>query len=118
MSELSSVEEAQYQNMANRRQTYDTLMWQTPVLSLTAQAFLFNIALDLTKGNFAQIGASALAIIVSFASIQLMAKHRCHEVKTSEWLHDFEEQHQKYGLKPINPSEWAPKGKNPWHWLI
>ena len=39
----------QYPILAARNQHFNSLLWQTPVLSLTAQAFLFSIALS--KGN-------------------------------------------------------------------
>lgn len=35
-----------YAALAERRLQWDSLLWQVPVLSLTAQAFLFTIALS------------------------------------------------------------------------
>jgi hypothetical protein len=40
---------AEYAAIAARRTQWDSLLWQVPTLSLTAQAFLFTIAL--TQGN-------------------------------------------------------------------
>jgi len=68
-----------YQSLAARRLGYDTLMWQVPVLSLTAQAFLFTIALSSGSSPWARIVASTLSFAVAIISIQLMAKHRFHE---------------------------------------
>ena len=48
-----------YEVIAGRRNTYDGLLWQMPMLGLTAQAFLFTIALG-SGGRFARITASLL----------------------------------------------------------
>jgi|SRR5579884_1627377 len=54
-------------------------MWQVPVLSLTAQAFLFTIALSSTSSPAARLTAATLSFVVAVISMQLMAKHRLHE---------------------------------------
>ncbi len=38
------IDAVQYQLLANMRINQDTMVWQTPILSLTGQAFLFVIA--------------------------------------------------------------------------
>lgn len=68
-----------YQSLTARRLGYDTLMWQVPALSLTAQAFLFTIALSSGSSPWARIVASGLSFIIAIISMQLMAKHRFHE---------------------------------------
>ena len=45
MSDLDLSRET-YAIVAARRTQFDQLVWQVPVLSLTAQAFLFSIALS------------------------------------------------------------------------
>jgi hypothetical protein len=42
--EPKDVSDLQYELIAARRSHYDYLLWQTPVISLTGQAFLFQIA--------------------------------------------------------------------------
>lgn len=69
-----------YQSLETRRSGYNTLMWQVPVLSLTAQAFLFTIALNSSSGPEARLIASVLSLVVAIISMQLMAKHRFNEV--------------------------------------
>lgn len=81
-----SINTVQYQIVASRRQATDTLMWQTPALCLTAQAFLFTIALDSQSVLGARSVAMALSVAVSLACIQLMCKHRHYEVLDSQWL--------------------------------
>lgn len=74
-----------YQALSQRRSGFDTLVWQTPALSLTAQAFLFTIALG-NNGSGARLASSFLAMVVTFMSMQLMSKHRYHEIHDGEIL--------------------------------
>ena len=78
-----------YQTIANRRQVYDTLIWQVPVISLTAQAFLFTIALGSTS-IVARLISASLAFVTSVISMQLMSKHRLHESIDSKLLEKLE----------------------------
>ncbi len=85
-----SIDKRQYAVLADRRTSLDTLLWQTPVLSLTAQAFLFSILLgaDISRGP--RLVAALLSFLVALASMQLMAKHRLHEVIAGKHLEAFE----------------------------
>lgn len=65
-----------YQVLESRRQSHDSMMWQVPALGLTAQAFLFTVALDAGSSRMARLIASALALSVALMSIQLMDKQR------------------------------------------
>jgi hypothetical protein len=47
-------EQIQYQVIGSRRQQFDNLLWQVPILSLTGQAFLFTIALTAGNSEFAR----------------------------------------------------------------
>jgi len=69
------------------------MLWQTPVISLTAQAFLFTIAL----GNVDHLGrfiASLLTVIAALASAQLSAKHRYFEIHYSKLFGSVEREKQ------------------------
>lgn len=79
-----------YQAIASRRLQWDYLEWQVPALGLTAQAFLFTIAVGGGSSQLARIVASALAVIVAFLCVTLMARHREAELLDAEWLEDFE----------------------------
>lgn len=92
----------QYGVVAGRRQTYDQLLWQTPVLSLTAQAFLLTIALGHDSSIAARLMSASLSLITALASIQLMAKHRYYEVLASHALQKFEDEKKKDGLEPVH----------------
>ncbi|MBX3461577.1 MAG: hypothetical protein KF830_00255 [Planctomycetes bacterium] len=85
------ISKDQYETIASRRATYDSMLWQTPVLSLTAQSFLFTIALDAGSAEGARVISSVLALAAAVASMHLMSKHRLFEVQDSHRLSDFEQ---------------------------
>jgi hypothetical protein len=80
-----------YKVLSNRRNLRDDLLWRAPVLGLTAQAFLLTIALNSASSVFAKIFSSFLAIITSFMSMQLMAKHRYFEKLDNLHIEQLEE---------------------------
>lgn len=82
--------EVVYSAVAARRQQWDNLVWQVPVLSLTAQAFLFTIAIGGDSQRIARVIASLLSLVVTFLCMTLMARHRQAEIMDAHWLEDFE----------------------------
>jgi hypothetical protein len=104
-----------YQSLAARRMGYDTLMWQVPALSLTAQAFLFTIALSDSSVPEARLTASALSFVIAIISLQLMAKHRFHEeidAKLAEKLERELELDSVLGFVPHAPPSVRAKTVN------
>lgn len=87
-----------YQVVAARRLQWDNLVWQVPVLSLTAQAFLFTIALGGDSTRAARVISSVLSLVVSALCMSLMARHRQSEIMDAHLLADHEA--QKWGIKP------------------
>ena len=85
-------DEMLYQVVAARRAQWDNLLWQVPVLSLTAQAFLFTISLAPDTSRIARGIAALLSIVMSILSITLMARHRQAELTDAHWLEDYEKQ--------------------------
>lgn len=79
-----------YQAVAARRAQWDNLVWQVPVLSLTAQAFLFTIALGVGVSRTARIISALLSLIITLLSVSLMARHRQAEVTDALWLEAYE----------------------------
>ena len=79
-----------YQAAETRRSALDQMMWETPALSLTAQAFLLTVGLQGGTSPAGRMLAGALGLGAAFASMQLLAKHRLHEVLLSRWLSNFE----------------------------
>lgn len=114
MDDKRTVEQLQYQIVAARRQGTDSMMWQVPVLSLTAQAFLLTIALAPGAGRPAQVVSAGLALVASITSIQLMAKHRFHELADSKWLEAFENDRMNQGFEAVHGRPARPTGKSPW----
>jgi hypothetical protein len=58
--------------------SYTTLLWQVPALSLTAQAFLFTVALAKDAAPAARVVTGILSVVTSLMSIYLMLSHRIH----------------------------------------
>ncbi|GHH64216.1 hypothetical protein GCM10017772_00230 [Promicromonospora soli] len=65
-----------YATVTARRLQQDSLVWQVPVLSLTAQAFLYTIALGPESSGFARIVSAVISIVITVLSVTLMARHR------------------------------------------
>ena len=80
-----------YEVLSNRRNLRDDLLWRAPALGLTAQAFLLTIALNSASSIFAKFFSSFLALITSFMSMQLMAKHRYFEKLDNLHIEQLEE---------------------------
>lgn len=80
-----------YAALSARRYGYDAMLWQTPALAVTAQAFLLTIALGKDSSATARLISSALSFILSLMSVQLMAKHRQNESLDSFMLERFED---------------------------
>lgn len=85
-----------YAAIATRRLQWDNMVWQVPVTSLTAQAFLLTIALDDMSSKAARIAASGLAVIAAILAVQLMTRHRQAEITDAHWLWRYEETHHSH----------------------
>ena len=81
---------AMYSAVAARRTQSDALLWQVPALSMTAQAFLFTIALGSDTGRLARIVSALLSLLVGFMSLELMSRHRRAELVDAEWMEAYE----------------------------
>lgn len=92
----SKMEESQYQILNARRDSFNNLVWQTPIVSLTAQAFLFTIILSKGASELGRTFAAILSLIVALMSLQLFEKHRFMEKKHAEILHAFESINKSY----------------------
>jgi len=83
-------DDSAYQALAARRLQWDNLLWQVPILGLTAQAFLFTIALDPGSTRFARVVACLLSLVATALCMQLMASDRRAEVSDARWLSELE----------------------------
>ena len=75
---------AVYEAVTARRNTYDSLFWEVPALSLTAQAFLMTIALGPDTARGARVIAAAVGFLMALISVQLFTKHRALERLNSQ----------------------------------
>lgn len=99
-------DEARYQGVLARRMQWDLLVWQVPVLGMTAQAFLFTIALG--DGNrFGRIVASLLSLTMTFLCITLMARHRQAELTDARWLAEYERAH--FEDSSVHGADWRQR---------
>ena len=97
----TEAELVQYQVTAGRRLQWDYLVWQVPMLALTAQAFLFAIALG-AGDRWNRAIASGLIVLTAYLSVTLMARHRQAELADAEWLCDFEERHKDASMQALH----------------
>ncbi|MGB3414142.1 MAG: hypothetical protein WBA28_05440 [Microbacteriaceae bacterium] len=73
-----------------RRAGYDTLMWQAPVIGMTAQAFLMTSALDRAHPDFVRVFFCVLSLLVAVIVIQFFVKNRRNEMLDSFLLESIE----------------------------
>ena len=104
--DFTKITTEQYQLLASRRESYDLMLWQTPVISLTAQAFLFTIALG-TGPALGRVLASVLALAAGLASLHLLGKHRTFELHYANLLRLCE---RGLGLEVIHERPTIPSG--------
>lgn len=67
-----------YEALTARVGHRDALLWQSPTLAMTAQAFLLTIALGHESRPIARLIAAFLGVAVAYMSVQLMLKHRMY----------------------------------------
>jgi len=93
-SDPRGVDADQYAHVVNRRLQWDALVWQTPTLALTGEAFLFSISLGNGISHLARVVASLLAFLVSWASLHTLAMHRTNELADARLIDDYEAEGQ------------------------
>lgn len=106
---MTESSELVYQAVAARRLQWDNLLWQVPTLSLTAQAFLFTIALGPDSKLTARVVSCALSLIVTFLSVTLMARYRQGELSDAHWLEAYELEH---GLTVVHGKQFKADRDN------
>lgn len=94
---------SQYDMLASRRESADTMLWEAPTISLTAQAFLLNTALDSNEWESVVV-SSLLSFATSLAALHLMMKHRFFEQRDSIFLQKLEERYATYLFNAKPPS--------------
>ena len=75
-----------YELVELRRQQWDLMIWQIPILTLTGQAFLFTIILGGSTAPWARVLAGVMSLGISFLSLLLLTRHRQAEQADAAWL--------------------------------
>lgn len=84
-----SAHELAYTALNSRYISHNELMWQTPVLAMTAMAFLLTIALGDGRA-WSRALAAMLSAAVALVSFQLMAKHSVNQLADADALWEIE----------------------------
>jgi len=101
---------------------WDSLLGQVPVVGLTAQAFLFTIALDPASSRLARVISASLSVVATLMCMHLMASDRRAEVTDAHWLRDIETQTGRLGIHGAafrdRRDATDPDVKFPVRWLL
>jgi hypothetical protein len=89
------INDTQYSLLNTRRDSYNNLLWNTPIISLTALSFLFTIIFSPNAEKIDSLIISILAFFVSIFSMQLLSKHRFYEKKIAEILSNNEKKNKE-----------------------
>ncbi|MDJ0835195.1 MAG: NUDIX domain-containing protein [Acidobacteriota bacterium] len=102
---IKKIDNTSYSIMNSRRDSFNNLLWQTPVLSLVAQAFLFTIILSDKTNSISRTIASLLSLTTSIASVQLLVKHRYAEREIAIELDSIEKLCGRYNINRYRKGE-------------
>jgi hypothetical protein len=91
--------------LVTKRANLNQLLWQAPVISLTAQAFLLNIAFDGGRSSFYRIISGCMATLVGLLSWQLFLRHSAFEKETTVELCDMEKTFLGRSVHEVNTLE-------------
>jgi len=115
----SDMKEPQYQILNSRRDSFNNLVWQTPVLSLTAQAFLFTIILADGTPQMGRVIAAILSFFAALMSLHLLYKHRFMEKNIAKTLHTYENIKNWYSInRKIMTPNWLLSQSSYKLWMI
>ena len=98
-----------YETLLQRELSQNAMLWQTPALAITAQAFLITLAFTPTDPDAGRLAAAVLGSAVAAMSMQLMAKHRYLERKDRAQMARLEE---LLTLPQISAGAVIPRTKN------
>lgn len=114
----------QYPVAASYREHFNSMVWQTPAISLAAQAFLLSSSFSQNISLSFKALTSGLAFIVAICSIQLLFKHRYYERNASELLKRYERTqrlsgfHILHGKLGVFPQNQLTSGRSHVIWMI
>lgn len=88
----SDADLAVFAAVSDRHNSHNELMWQTPVVAMSAMAFLLTIALGDGRNDTYRAVAGILSAMIALVSLQLMAKHSRSQRNDADLLHSMEQQ--------------------------
>ncbi|MBD5438496.1 MAG: hypothetical protein HDR37_08040 [Treponema sp.] len=80
----------QYQILANKQLQHDAMIWNMPSILFVCLALLWGIAVDKDVKEVIHLGASVLAVIISFVALQSLMRIRLMEESDSQQLNSIE----------------------------
>ncbi|GAA6005381.1 hypothetical protein JCM10207_002961 [Rhodosporidiobolus poonsookiae] len=96
-----------YTAVADRRSTFDQLLWSVPVTSFTAQAFLFTTALAGDSSRAARLISMSISLLVTVMTIHLFTRQLQASDADHRWLDDFEERHNLPRMDRSHGARWS-----------
>jgi hypothetical protein len=93
-----------YEMLTARFLAHDELLWQTPVLALTAQSFLMTTSLSPEVDDWAGATAAFLGAVLILMSMHLLGRHRFLELVEKHKLRQLEELMQ---IEPLSTHSWG-----------
>ncbi|HYD12831.1 MAG TPA: hypothetical protein VEC11_08280 [Allosphingosinicella sp.] len=109
--------EEQYLMLCQRRQGFDSFVWQTPPLAIAAQAFLLTASFDHDTTRWVAVLLAIFSGLLGAASVQLLMKHRLCEIEDSERLRVFEEANAAKGYAVLHGPR-GPVAGVPRNWIV
>ncbi|GAA5856406.1 hypothetical protein JCM8547_008729 [Rhodosporidiobolus lusitaniae] len=96
-----------YSAVAERRGTFDQMLWGVPITSFTAQAFLFTTALAGDSSRAARLLSMSLSLLVTIMTLHLFTRQLQASDADHRWLDDFEERHQLPKVDRSHGARWS-----------
>lgn len=91
MDPVPLLADDQYAIVAERRNSYNTLLWQTPGLAIAGQTFLLTISLDEASSTIVGLVVGFVGLGLGFAALYLFERLRFLELHDSVLLRTYEE---------------------------
>jgi hypothetical protein len=100
-----------------KRTTLDQLIWQAPIIALTAQAFLMTIAFSSSNSRLYRIASGVIAMLIGLLSWQLFLRHTRLEREATQQLEALELKHFGQTVHSRPGTSWRVSGwRSRWIW--
>ena len=82
-----------YSALVTKQSNHDQMLWQTPVIALTAQAFLLTIVFDWSRAEIHRTLCGLVSVFIGLLTWQLFLRHSALEKHASVELEAFEKKY-------------------------